>query len=183
MLDTDRIRRRILLHASRDRVWRALSDAGELGTWFGMRLEGELEQGATLRGTIVPTAVDPTVARLQAPYAGLPVVLTVDLVEYERALSFRWHPHAVARGLDYSSEPTTVVVFELEDAPGGVLLTVTEWGFDRLPPGRREAAYVANEGGWGKLVTSLEKYLEQAERSRGPVAPPPSRSPEARSGS
>jgi uncharacterized protein YndB with AHSA1/START domain len=173
-MDTDRIRKRSLLHAPRDRVWRALSDADELGAWLGMRLDGPLDQGATVGGTIVPTRVDATVARLQAPYAGLPIELVIDLVEHGRVLSFRWHPHAVGRGLDYSSEPTTVVVFELEDAPGGVLLSVTERGFDDLPPGRREAAYTANEGGWAVALRSLERYLAQtAERSA--AGPPPSR--------
>ena len=34
------------------------------------------------------------------------------------------------RTLDYSKEPTTLVVFELADAADGTLLTVVESGFD-----------------------------------------------------
>ncbi len=170
LADTDRIRKRILLHAPRERVWRALSDADEFGTWFGVKLDGAIEDGAVLHGTIAPTKVDEKVARLQAPYAGLPIELTIDLIEYGRVLSFRWHPHAVTPGADYSMEPTTVVILELEDAPEGVRLTVTEWGFDSLPPGRREAAYTAHEGGWAKALTLVEKYLAQAD-ARRPRAP------------
>ena len=35
---TDRIEKQILLRAPRSRVWRALSDRTEFGTWFGMKL-------------------------------------------------------------------------------------------------------------------------------------------------
>lgn len=36
----DRIEKRVLLRAPRSRIWRALTDAGELGEWFGARLSG-----------------------------------------------------------------------------------------------------------------------------------------------
>ena len=61
-MDTDRIEKQILLHAPLERVWRALSDSSEFGTWFGMRFEGPFTPGAVMRGTIVPTMVDAEVA-------------------------------------------------------------------------------------------------------------------------
>ena len=64
-------------------------------------------------------------------------------------------------GVDYSAEPTTLIEFTLEDAPGGVLLTVRESGFDRIPLARRAKAFEANEGGWAKQMTLIEKYLAQ----------------------
>jgi hypothetical protein len=45
---------------------------------------------------------------------------------------------------------------------GGVLLTVTESGFDRIPIARRAKAFTANEGGWGMMVKVLEEYLGNA---------------------
>ena len=36
----DRIEKRAVLRATRARVWRALTDAGEFGKWFGVLLEG-----------------------------------------------------------------------------------------------------------------------------------------------
>jgi hypothetical protein len=83
-------------------------------------------------------------------------------MEPERVFSFRWHPGAVEPGVDYSSEPTTLVVFELKEAPEGVLLTVTESGFDRIPLARRAKAFKGNEEGWGMVVKLIEKYLERA---------------------
>jgi uncharacterized protein YndB with AHSA1/START domain len=35
-MNTDRIEKKLLLRAPRKRVWRALSDSAEFGTWFGM---------------------------------------------------------------------------------------------------------------------------------------------------
>nr|WP_243294965.1 hypothetical protein [Geothrix sp. SG198] len=42
---TDCIRKEIHLRAPRTRVWKALSDAEEFGTWFGMKLEGRFVPG------------------------------------------------------------------------------------------------------------------------------------------
>jgi hypothetical protein len=80
----------------------------------------------------------------------------------ERIFAFRWHPFAVERGADYSYEPTTLVVFELEDAANGRMLTVSESGFDEIPLARRAKAFIANEQGWTMVVTLIERYLAQA---------------------
>jgi hypothetical protein len=39
------------------------------------------------------------------------------------------------------------------------LLTVTESGFDKLPPERRAKAFAANEGGWTHQMELIRKYL------------------------
>jgi len=160
--DTDRIEKKVLLRAPRARVWRALTDAGEFGRWFGVKFDGPFTPGALQRGVIVPTTVDAAVARAQQPYEGKPFELTVERIEPERLFAFRWHPFAVEAGVDYSREPTTLVVFTLEDAADGVMLTVTESGFDRIPLARRATAFSANEGGWAMVVTLIEKHLAQA---------------------
>ncbi len=43
----------------------------------------------------------------------------------------------------------------------GVLLTVTESEFERLPLERRAKAYDANEHGWTTQLRLIEKYLER----------------------
>ena len=159
---TDRIEKSILLRAPRARVWRALTDAEEFGTWFGVKFEGPFTPGALQRGVVVPTKVDAEVAKAQQPYEGMPFEITIDRIEPERLFAFRWHPFAVERGVDYSHEPTTLVVFALEDAANGIMLTVTESGFDRIPLARRAQAFAANEQGWGMVVTLIEKHLAQA---------------------
>jgi uncharacterized protein YndB with AHSA1/START domain len=159
---TDSIEKTVLLRAPRARVWRALSDAKEFGSWFGVRLDGPFAEGAILHGTIVPTTVDAEVAKLQKAHEGLPFDISVERVEKERLLSFRWHPYAVEPGVQYGGEPTTLVVFSLKDVPGGVLLTVRETGFDSIPLARRAKAFGANEQGWGAQMQLIEKYIAQA---------------------
>jgi uncharacterized protein YndB with AHSA1/START domain len=160
-MSTDRIEKKILLHAPLKRVWRALSDSTEFGSWFGMKFDGPFAPGATMRGVIVPTTVNAEVAEAQKEYEGLPFDFTVERMEPERLLSFRWHPFAVERGVDYSGEPTTLVVFALEDVADGILLTVTESGFDRIPLARRAKAFTANEEGWGMVVKLIGEYLDR----------------------
>lgn len=161
-MGTDRIEKKILLHAPRKRVWRALTDSREFGTWFGMKFDGPFAPGATMRGVLVPTEVNADVAKAQKPYEGLPFEITIERMEPERLFSFRWHPNAVRRGVDYSAEPTTLVEFVLAEAANGLLLTVAESGFDQIPLARRLEAFTANEQGWGMVVKLLEEYLVQA---------------------
>jgi uncharacterized protein YndB with AHSA1/START domain len=157
--DTDRIQKRILLRAPRERVWRAISDSKEFGSWFGVDFDNAFAAGARVTGKIVPTKVDPEVAKMQEPYAGMAFDFTVERIEPMRLFSFRWHPFAIEPGVDYSKEPTTLIVFELEDAPGGTMLTITESGFDRIPLARRAKAFAANEEGWDLQTRLIEKYL------------------------
>jgi uncharacterized protein YndB with AHSA1/START domain len=162
-MNTDRIEKKILLRAPRKRVWRALADSTEFGSWFGMKFDGPFVPGASVRGVIVPTTVDAEVAKAQKEYEGLPVEIAIEQMEPERLFSFRWHPFAVERGVDYSNEPTTLVVFALEEVADGTMLTVTESGFDRIPLARRAKAFTANEQGWGMVVKLIQEYLVQAQ--------------------
>jgi uncharacterized protein YndB with AHSA1/START domain len=160
-MSTDRIEKKILLHAPRERIWRALSNSTEFGTWFGMKFDGPFVPGAVMRGVIVGTKVNAEVAKAQKEYEGMSGEITIERIEPERLFSFRWHPFAVERGVDYSAEPTTLIVFTLEEIPDGVLLTVTESGFDQIPLERRSKAFTANEQGWTMVLKLIEEYLAQ----------------------
>jgi uncharacterized protein YndB with AHSA1/START domain len=158
----DRIEKQVRLRAPLARVWQALTDAQEFGQWFGVRFDGPFVAGAAVRGVITPTGVDAAIATHQAPYAGTPFVITVDRIEPQRLFSFRWNPSGADAGADAPDEPSTLVVFTLEEQAGGVLLTVTESGFDRIPLARRAKAFTANEEGWKMQMTLIEKYLARA---------------------
>lgn len=160
-MSTDRIEKTILLRAPLSRVWRALTDSQEFGTWFGMKFEGPFTPGALMKGTIVGTKVNDEVAKAQKQYEGLPFEITIERVEPERLFSFRWHPNAVDPNVDYSKEPTTLIEFALEKVTEGVMLKVTESGFDRIPLERRVKAFTANEQGWSMVVKLIEAYLAQ----------------------
>jgi uncharacterized protein YndB with AHSA1/START domain len=158
-VSTDRIEKHVTLKAPRARVWRAITDSNEFGQWFGIRFDTPFTAGATVVGRIVGTTVDPDVAKMQQPYEDKRFEITIVQMEPERLFSFRWHPHAVDAGTDYSKEPTTLVTFVLEDTKGGTTLTVTESGFDQIPLERRAKAFSANEQGWAIQMTLIEKYL------------------------
>lgn len=155
----DRIEKRMVLRAPRDRVWRAISEAKQFGSWFGVDFDGEFRAGARLTGRLAPTKVDPEVARLQQPYAGFPFEFHIERIEPMSLFSFRWHPHAVDRNTDYSTEPMTLVEFRLEEAAQGTLLAITESGFDCIPLERRAKAFTSNEGGWTHQLKLIGKYL------------------------
>src|SRR5262249_10856540 len=95
---TDRIEKRILLRAPKSRVFRALTDAEEFGSWFRVRLEGSFRPGATVKGKITYPG-----------YEHLGMEMMVERIDPEELFSFRWHPHAVDPKVDYSSEKTTLV--------------------------------------------------------------------------
>jgi uncharacterized protein YndB with AHSA1/START domain len=159
---TDRIEKKILLRAPHERVWRAISDAREFGHWFGVDFDAAFVAGARLTGRIAPTRVDAEVAKSQQPYAGKPFEIVIDRIEPMRLFSFRWHPFAIDPAADYSKEPTTLVVFELQEVAGGTMLTITESGFDRIPLERRAKAFAANDSGWQAQTRLIEKYMAQA---------------------
>ena len=160
-MSTDRIEKKILLHAPLKRVWRALSDSTEFGTWFGLKFDRPFSPGAIMSGVLVGTKVNPEVAEAQKAHIGMPFEITIEQMVPERLFSMRWHPFAVDRGVDYSAEPTTLIEFALEEEANGVKLTVTESGFDQIPLARRAKAFTANEGGWAIMIKVIEEYLVQ----------------------
>lgn len=145
---TDRIEREVLINAPRSRVWRALANAEEFGTWFGVALQGKtFIAGQRTQGNITHPG-----------YEHVLFDILVDRVEPEQLLSWRWHPYAVEAGVDYSAEPATLVVFTLQDAMGGTLLKVVESGFDQLPPSRRDLAFRMNSGGWDAQIKNIQRH-------------------------
>src|SRR6266536_3499877 len=80
-MSTDRIEKKILLHAPRKRVWRALSDSTEFGTWFGMKFDGPFVPGAVMHGVIVGTKVSTEVAKAQKEYEGLSGDIIIERIE------------------------------------------------------------------------------------------------------
>src|SRR5436309_824913 len=148
-VSTDRIEKRVVLRAPRTRVWRALTDAAEFGTWFRVKLEGAFTEGKWIRG------------RLAVPgHEGVTLELLVERIEPERYFAYRWHPYAVDPAVDYSAAPTTLVEFTLEDTAGATALTIVESGIDRIPLTRRAEAFRMTENGWTGQIKHLAKYVE-----------------------
>lgn len=151
MTDLDRIEKQLVLRASRSRVFRALTDSKEFGTWFLARFDGPFVAGRQVHGQI-----------LYPGYEHMRFTLDVERIEPERYFAFRWHPYAVDDKVDYSKEPPTLVEFTLEEVAGGIALSIVESGFARLPPERRAEAFRKNEDGWSEQLRNIERYVSQA---------------------
>ena len=57
-MSTDRIEKEVLLKAPLDRVWRAISDSGEFGRWFGVRFDGPFVAGESVNGEFTLAETD-----------------------------------------------------------------------------------------------------------------------------
>src|SRR5262249_14868793 len=80
MTSTDRIEKKIVLRAPRARVWRALTDAAEFGTWFRVKLDGGFEAGRRITGRVTYPG-----------YEHVAFEATVETMDAERLFSLRWH--------------------------------------------------------------------------------------------
>ena len=147
---SDRITRSIVIEAPRERVWRALSNAEDFGNWFGANLDGQrFSPGERARG------------RMKFPgFEHVWFDVVVEHVQPQDLLSYRWHPYAVDPAIDYSAEEPTLVTFTLADAPpNSTLLTVTESGFDKVPPQRRLEALRMNTRGWEGQLGRIAQHV------------------------
>jgi uncharacterized protein YndB with AHSA1/START domain len=145
---TDRIEKEIVLRAPRSRVWHALTDAEQFSAWFGVKLEGAFAPGARAHGQIE-----------LAGHGKVAFEIAIERMDPETRMSYRWHPFAVESGVDYSSEPTTLVEFQLEEVEGGTRLTVVESGFDGIPAARRAEALRMNDAGWAEQLENIARYV------------------------
>lgn len=148
--DTDRIERSVVVKAPRQRVWRAISNAEEFGTWFGVNLKGQtFSSGQLVRGPITIVGYEHVIWEVR-----------IERIEPPNLLSYRWHPYAVDPRMDYEKEEPTLVTFTLTDAPGNAtLLTLVESGFDKVPPERRLEAFRMNSRGWSAQMDNIARHV------------------------
>lgn len=147
----DRIEKSVELKAPVPRVWRALTDHEEFGTWFRVRIDGSFVPGQVSRGHVTYPG-----------YEHLQWEVVIQDVEPERRFSFTWHPYAIDPQQDYSGEPPTLVEFSLAPTATGTLLCVVESGFDKLPRERRDEAFRMNDGGWAIQMGNIAHHTQGA---------------------
>lgn len=140
------IERSIFIRAPRSRVWRAIADVKEFASWFQVKAEGKFTPGERVHMvTTIPG------------YEGISFFVTVEQIEPESRISWRWHPGSEEVSED---EPTTRVEFTLTEEDGGTRVTVVESGFDRISLARRAKVYEENTKGWEYQMGALQRYAE-----------------------
>jgi uncharacterized protein YndB with AHSA1/START domain len=152
---SNRIEKYLELELPLSRVWQALTDYREFGTWFKVELEGPFLPGQTTRGRMT-----------EEGFESVPFEVEVQRIEDQRRFSYSWHPYAIDPKVDYSREQPTLVEFELRPTSNGTLLLLSESGFDELPSRRRsEEAYRMHDEGWTMQMQRIARYLEQGQPS------------------
>ena len=147
----DRIEKRIELKAPLSRVWRAITDSREFGTWFRVNIEGPFIAGRNAEGQITHPG-----------YEHVRWKVLIQKIEPERLFSFTWHPYAIDSKVDYSEETPTLVEFRLEKTAAGTLLVLTESGFDKVPAERRAEAFRMNDSGWAAQMKNIESHVSRS---------------------
>jgi uncharacterized protein YndB with AHSA1/START domain len=149
-MSSDRIEKEIEIEAPVSRVWKALTDHKEFGTWFRVKLDGPFAAGETTRGNMtIPN------------YEHIVFQAVTQTIEPERYFSFTWHPYAIDPSQDYSQETPTLVEFTLTETETGTNVRVVESGFDKIPAHRRDEAFRMNEGGWAAQIKNIRNHVEQ----------------------
>jgi uncharacterized protein YndB with AHSA1/START domain len=132
----DTIERQMTFELPREVVWEAITDAEQLGRWFGTHAELDLRPGG--EGFFTWEHLDVTTR------------VTVEAVEPPARFAYRWEPSGSNDG-----GPTTLVEFRLDEIPGGTRLTLVESGFAQFAP----ASWQGNEFGWDVELGELRAFL------------------------
>lgn len=142
----DRIEKTIDLAAPVSRVWLALTDHLQFEAWFRAEISGPFVEGARLQG--VSTIPDNECVSWE---------MMVMTMEPERLFSFTWQD--TPQENERSSEPATLVTFELEANAGGTHLTIIESGFAALSDKHRSEMFRENTPGWNMQAANIAAYL------------------------
>lgn len=146
----DKIEKTIELKAPISKVWKALTDYKEFGTWFQVDLENPFVVGEVTRG--------------QMTYKGcssLSWEATITKMEPQHHFAYTWAPGVCDDEKDKKmvEEAKTLVEFDLKEIPQGTLLTITESGFEKVPENYRNEAFRRNDGGWNFQIKNIEAHV------------------------
>jgi len=146
---TDYIKQSIDIAAPVERVYHALTNHAEFGSWFRVAIETPFELGKIARGKVLHPGFEHVTWQVR-----------IVAMEPPKLFSFTWHPYAVKGDVDYDEEIPTLVEFRLKATASGTHVTVTESGFDAVPAARRAEAFRMNNGGWEAQMRNIKHHVE-----------------------
>lgn len=140
----DLIEREVLIEASRERVWAALTDPLQIAGWFGDIAEMDARPGGKAAFGW----------RDHGTYRAV-----VKRAEQPTFFSYRWARYIDAEPSEGNS---TLVEFNLTDVFAGTLLRVVETGFASLhaTEDEQDQAVQDNTEGWQSELAELKEYAE-----------------------
>ena len=148
--DQNQIVKVVELKAPVSRVWRALTDHEEFGTWFRVRLDSPFIVGEQTTGNITYPG-----------YEHMQWVSTTEVMEHERLFVFSWPPNAIDPETQYATDAKVMVEFKLETLEDeGTRLTITESGFMQFPESKRLEALRSNTEGWDIQAVNIASFVQ-----------------------
>jgi uncharacterized protein YndB with AHSA1/START domain len=139
----DRIERVVEVAHPPSTVWKALTTAEGLSSWFGEEATIDLRPGGA--------------ARMSWSH-GYTAEMRVERVEEPRVFGYTWH----INGLPDDDPRRTYVEFTLEPVGTGTRLTVVETGFSQLADDAHDKAFGGNTEGWASELGELVTFLDAA---------------------
>ncbi|MBK8025272.1 MAG: SRPBCC domain-containing protein [Chloroflexi bacterium] len=141
-MDALAIERTIWIHASRERVWLALTHPQQVSAWFAP-------------GTVFKSSGSEVGSRLyvedQATGAELYTQI-LEVVDPPSRLELRSQPESPA--------PSFVTSYRLDEENGGTRLTLVFSGYEGLPEGVRQQVMDENSTGFELMLGNIKAYIE-----------------------
>ena len=143
----DRIEKSTIIAAPAERVWEAIADHEQFGTWFRVALDQPFAVGT------------PSTGRMTYPgYEQYPWEAEIVEISPPTRFVYRWPTGDEIDSVQPRDEWTTVT-FTLDPVEGGTRVTVVEDGFARVPEPRRSAAIRSNTGGWEEQMRNIAAHV------------------------
>jgi uncharacterized protein YndB with AHSA1/START domain len=136
------VERSVLIDASPQRVWQAITDPAQLEQWYAPGCLWEipaLQAGATVKFHNTDTDIQ---------------LATIEVLEPLREFTLRWQLDPMHPGLTLSNS------FRLEPENGRTRVTISQAGYDSLPEDMRQEQLDQDAAAYAAIVESLQNYLE-----------------------
>ena len=136
------VERSVLIDASPQRVWQAITDPAQLEQWYAPGCPWEipaLQTGATVKFHNTDTDIQ---------------LATIEVLEPLREFTLRWQLDPMHPGLTLSNS------FRLEPENGRTRVTISQAGYDSLPEDMRQEQLDQDAAAYAAIVESLQNYLE-----------------------
>ena len=136
------VERSVLIDASPQRVWQAITDPAQLEQWYAPGCPWEipaLQAGATVKFHNTDTDIQ---------------LATIEVLEPLREFTLRWQLDPMHPGLTLTNS------FRLEPENSSTRVTISQAGYDSLPEDMRQEQLDQDAAAYAAIVESLQNYLE-----------------------
>jgi uncharacterized protein YndB with AHSA1/START domain len=156
-LVSQQLKREIVIEATPEIVWDAVTEPEQMALWFGDAVEFDLRPGGT--GTMTWRPGGRATEQLEEP---LTIPLQIEQIDPPRLFSFRWTHPADAEATPHNS---LLVEFTLVPEGDATRLRVVESGFAEIERDT-ESELDGHEEGWRVHLESLRHYVVSRSAKR-----------------